>query len=140
MLRGIVNAFVYPDDRIPADQIDLVVHECARESGGGGPLVTLGPRGIARLRFEASQKDRNQWLSKFSREKMVRNEEAVKEAERGEERRNQAEMERLMGELLGDGDDSKLRQFPNRAGGNPRFARQSNQIDSLIRLQLQQSR
>ena len=41
---------------------------------------------------------------------MVRNVEDVKEAERGEERRNQAEMERLMGELLGDGDDSELRE------------------------------
>ena len=105
VLRGIVNAFVYPDDRIPADQIDLVVHECARESGGGGRLVTLDPRGIARLRFEVREKDRDQWLSKFARQKMVRNEEAVREAEEDERRRAEIEMERMMSELLGDDGD-----------------------------------
>ncbi|KAE9378280.1 hypothetical protein N431DRAFT_461813 [Stipitochalara longipes BDJ] len=106
VLRGILNPFIYPDDRIPANQIDLVVHECARESGGGGRLVALGPRGIARLRFDVKKKDREQWLTKFVREKMVMNEETMKEAENAERRRNQAEMETLMNELVGDEDDS----------------------------------
>ncbi|KAN0108634.1 hypothetical protein V8E51_008376 [Hyaloscypha variabilis] len=94
VLRGILNAFESPGDRIPADDFELVVHEFAREDygGGGGQLVTLGPKGIARLRFEVKEKDRDRWLSKFGREKMVWNEEVMREAEMEERGRNEAEM------------------------------------------------
>jgi hypothetical protein len=94
VLRGILNAFESPGDRMLADDFELVHHEFAREDygGGGGQLVTLGPKGIARLRFEVKEKDRDRWLSKFGTEKMVWNEKAVNEARVEERGRNEAEM------------------------------------------------
>jgi hypothetical protein len=131
VLRGILNAFESPGDRMLADDFELVHHEFAREDygggGGGGQLVTLGPKGVARLRFEVKEKDRNRWLSKFGREKMAWNEEVMREAETEERGRNEAEMgdddsdlgsdvhledmEKLEWQVMEDYDDSDLGNY-----------------------------